>query len=334
MPKSLGTLTTVGNLAFTQYITDNPKWSQEQDYELLPDKFNIPLLKSLSGDSLDQEVEQIIPEKCRFKIISPELYFLGKKRYALIKLSEGSVGFIPINVIRKPVVRKSGMSGELLAIQTLDALIKQENKPITIKIQNRFVAANIVACLNISGTPKADFSLENRGCCNVVFISHKTGSSSQHFSQYSGVSIKSGEEIYNHKEVQSFLKTCTKYLVDNKLQNPLYKEIKDEDLIRMAIFGPNYGSKRYGINNVHLLAQGLPSLEKTRIENTFMLKWSQHEILSGDIKNLEGDYRAVLGATFKSGRVILLGGVSYEGLRAGIYPFGYFKGRFGLIKCK
>ncbi len=329
MPKSLGSRTSSGARAFEKYVVENPNWSIDTEYYVLPGREHIPLVKNPSASEPFLKVTQ----SDRIQILSKNLINIRRVAYCKVKIGN-VIGYFPINSIKKPVVRKDSMSEERATISSLNRQIKALKIPLDLIVadpSNKYLVVNNVAgVVNIPGTPKADFALVDDRGKKLFYISHKAPGGPERFSQYSGVSEKSGNQIYKHPEVQEFMRLCSQFIEKDKLIYPLMVSIKDPKLKKYAIFGIDYGSKEFGVDNVNLLAQGNPILEVDKI-GIVMLKFSEHMALSGNISMFTGQYEPVLGATFKSGRGFYYNGRKFTGARLGVFPRSYFKYRPGTI---
>tara|TARA_R100000458_G_scaffold23498_1_gene21042 strand:+ start:6367 stop:7566 length:1200 start_codon:yes stop_codon:yes gene_type:complete len=118
----------------------------------------------------------------------------------------------------------------------------------------------------------------------------------------------------------------------SKLSNPLWSEIKDSTLRRMAIYGPDvlFGSK-FGQNNIQMIGQGDPVLQPIN-EDVFSLSFSSHVSTNEDVSGLGGDYEPVFVATYRAGRGFTVDGKTYKGARLGIAPYAMVKNRKGIQK--
>lgn len=114
-----------------------------------------------------------------------------------------------------------------------------------------------------------------------------------------------------------------------RLSIPVWREIKDPLLKRMAVYGPGVMANeyKYDANNVQLIGQGNPILRPTDSDATFSLSFSSHMTTNEDVDNLHEDYVPVLSATYRSGRGFVVGGKSYQGARVGISPSAMIKNR-------
>jgi len=150
---------------------------------------------------------------------------------------------------------------ETKALETLQQKITElkGNKPyILIDVGGEVVKATGV--VNVNGTPKSDFNLVDANNQPVAYISHKDGSPAtpKKFGQWAGVSA-----FANHPEVKSFVRRfLSKY--PNGMPSgatALSYPIKDPDLQKKAVYGKDFGGP-FGINNVNVVIQGDPKLEK------------------------------------------------------------------------
>lgn len=228
-------------------------------------------------------------------------------------------------------VKKDVMMSESRAISDLDKAIKQFGGNLEITCGGKSYKS-VSSCTKISGTPKADFALVQKGNNPVCFISHKKAGGARAFQQYSGVSRTAGVNIYQHPEVQDFLKRVALHMPDHEtLNQPLYKIIKDDKLICWSVFGPDYG-KAYGYDNVNFIAQGSPKFERGT-KGDVILKWS--DVVHFNTGNIHddashfkvGDYKAILAVTYRKDRQFIYEGTAYKNVRAGIYPIGFVSGR-------
>ena len=86
------------------------------------------------------------------------------------------------------------------------------------------------------------------------------------FGQYSGMTIKAGEKIYNNKEVQNFFDIVKKILDDLGVETypssiDIQIPIKSKDLMLLAVFGKDYGNEKSSVDNIDYFIQGKLKLE-------------------------------------------------------------------------
>lgn len=171
------------------------------------------------------------------------------------------------------------------------------------------------------GFPKSDFYFTYKDK-PVIFISHKAGTKSTDFQQYSGISDKAGLQISQHPEVVDFVNTIIdKYKDGMKPGESVLRKIQDEQLKKKALFGVDYEergpdsnpTKQFGINNVNGIYQGYMKIIPKH-DNIYTLSAS-HIIYNGEMP-VDG-YEPVLFARY--------GGVDrvskvVKGMRALIMP--------------
>ena len=185
---------------------------------------------------------------------------------------------------------------------------------------------------------KADFIGVDKDGNGQFFISHKDGTNSKSFQQYSGISSVAGKSIYDHKEVQEFRKQIAEKNREDFYNKGYYKKIEDSTLKQRAVFGKdfNHGKNNLSSNNINLFAQGNPvfrvlrqSTNKTRAR--FELTFSTKLITRGQIGDLKGDYEPTLFARQgESYRTVEYKSNKVRGVRAGIFTKGYIDGRRGV----
>ena len=204
---------------------------------------------------------------------------------------------------------------------------------LTVQIGNH-TFNHIVGVNKVSGTPKSDLALvecHNGSLTNVGFISHKMGSRARDFGQWSGVTTASaGRVIGAHPEVTSFVDSVREYTQGNpewaRVSGfAIARPIEDERLKMYSLYGPNYGSSRFGEENVHVLMQGDPTLRKQG--NKYVMS-AGHVHNNGD--SMSGDFIPALMAIKKGSWENIIDptarGVrsdfNIRGMRFSIYPQG------------
>ncbi|MFN3300502.1 MAG: hypothetical protein ACK41Z_09925 [Sediminibacterium sp.] len=189
---------------------------------------------------------------------------------------------------------------------------------ITIKIHG-FTFTNVIGCIPVTnGEPKADVVLVCKRNGELVpdcFMSYKMGSSAKDFQNYSGLSEKSSSYIFNHPETLTFYQTLST-LSASGVKEDVFQIIKDHKIIGLSVWGMDFGSSKFGINNCHFIAQGDPSISGTTLKYT-------HSQKNGDF-NFEKEYQPVFGARYASGRGNKgPGGLRADNFRIGIFPRAY-----------
>jgi hypothetical protein len=315
---SLGSMSTGNILAWDKYVKNNPLWDSKKEYEIEYD--SDATLYDSSMKAID-----VLKSKTKIYITDKNITVKDNKKYAKVRAGSKS-GLILITKIRKPT-GKNTLKDEQMAIASFDAMFKQIGHPIDIKV-GKNVYKDIVGVVNVSGTPKADFALINKSKQKVIFISHKKAGGPEAFQQYGGVTEKAGAAIYNHREVKSFMANVAQNIKNGKLLKPLYTKVKDQHLIGMSIYGPNFGNSKHSEENVTLIGQGTPILNKKN-DDMYELTFSSHMSTNPDLKHFTGGYLPVLGATYREGRGFEFNGKRYDGARLGIYPVKLLSGRSG-----
>tara|TARA_Y100000034_G_C6817591_1_gene367965 strand:+ start:43 stop:1065 length:1023 start_codon:yes stop_codon:yes gene_type:complete len=331
----LSSKTTSGELAFDKYVKNNSKW---KELELVIET----KLQAILYSTDKKKLLKILKEKTKFNLKENTLTLIDSINYVKVEI-ENEIGYIPINKIRKPT-KTNVMEAEETAIKDLDKLIKnlikQSGPPdICVKIGTSTIRySNIGGVRNViekvlGREAKSDFCIINSKNKDMIHISHKKVGGPEAYQQYGGISNKSGTSqkpklIYDNDEVQIFLEKATKYIENDKLIQPIYTPVKNKKLINQAVFGPNYGGD-FGIDNVQIIGQGNPILTPRRNdENCFELTFSSHTSFNGDADFFQsGNYKAVLGATYRAGRGFDYKNKRYIGARIGIYPIALIKNR-------
>lgn len=218
--------------------------------------------------------------------------------------------------------------GELQVLKQINSYIVEQKKPIDIKI-GKFTFKEIYGANKVSGTPKADIALVSynettKKFVDVAFISHKMGTDAGGFQQYSGITPKAdgsqAGSISNDAKVLKFLKDLTvvhKSIVNKKSR--YFRKVTDASLIGKSIYGPLFGARKYGIDNIHAIGQGDVSFTKTR--NAHQLTFSTAISVNPDVSEFKkGEYTTILGARFSSGRNYEVDNKTYRNVRVLIMP--------------
>lgn len=189
---------------------------------------------------------------------------------------------------------------KLLNDQIIKAVEKNNGNPISV-IVNGKKYDDIIGAVSQKGMPKADFNLINSKDIPVVFISHKKaggkGPSADDFIRWSGYTMYS-----NHPEVKEFNEALEEWLKENNLeglpnQTRFISLIKDEELIKKLIYGPDYGGE-YSPENVNIILQGKIILTP-KDKNTYELE-AEHMESPPSIP--KGDYAPYLTASYRGDR--------------------------------
>ena len=218
--------------------------------------------------------------------------------------------------------------GELAVLQQINGYIAKIGSPITV-VAGKHTFKEIYGANKIEGTPKADIALvtydsKTKKFVDVCFISHKMGRDASGFQQYSGITTKAdgskNGSISQDKTLVAFLKTLTGFhtaIVNGKER--FFRTIKDKTLIGKAVYGPQFGERKYGIDNIHLIGQGDVSF--TARAGKHIMVFSAHASYNPDVKEfMQADYTSIIGARYSSGRNYESGGKTYSNVRVLIMP--------------
>ena len=195
--------------------------------------------------------------------------------------------------------------------QITSALLKDGVAQIPVKIGG--VVYMVAGAVSTPGTPKSDFHLVDTNGVEVVWISHKDGSTAKDFQQWGGLSEKREPKLSGHKETQAFVAEIKK-IYPGGLPNAttLYRKISDKNLKMMSVYGNDYGRK-FGQQNVTLMLQGDVKLKK--VGNNYTIS-ATHTHLNGD--DMTGAYEPVFMAIYKGDR----SDFQVKGTRIVIAPMG------------
>jgi hypothetical protein len=218
--------------------------------------------------------------------------------------------------------------GELAVLQQINGYISKIGSPITI-VTGKHTFKEIYGANKVEGTPKADIALVTydgklKKFVDVCFISHKMGKDAGAFQQYSGITDKADGRkpgsISKDKTVIEFLRAISKIqkiIVEKKER--FYRIIKDKKLIGKAIYGPEFGTSQYNIDNIHVIGQGDAKLTKNG--NKHILDFTTHASYNPDVSEfMERDYTAIIAARYTAGRNYQVDGKTYSGARILILP--------------
>jgi hypothetical protein len=323
---------TGGILSWDKYVKNNSKWK-----DLILKIENKETAVFLKDDK--KNTHKMLSESTEMKLLSNQKILISGKPFAKVKVGALS-GYVPLNKIRKPT-KTNVLEAEEAAMADLNKLIQKlitQVGPIDIctplGTYKSVTGVRNVTEKILGRDVKADFVIVS-GKKDLIYISHKKLGGPEAYQQYGGLSEKSGTTtnpllIYNDPEVVKFMSKVTTYIEDNRLTNPVYSYVDSETLINRSIFGPSYG-KAYGVDNVHMIAQGNPVLTPDRNkENCYNLTWTSHYSFNGDLSHFKSSgYRPAFAATYRAGRGFTLGGVRYNGARLGIYPIALVINRSG-----
>lgn len=294
--------------------------------------------KSYIAESADIIVSAIKEKYKKFKIkdISSKrinLYVPSKSRMDIaIKIAnnfegtlakEGSSAGKPVvdlafgvRIFVKPIPG-SGIGGtakedaqlKSLQDQIEKALSEDDLLDIPIKIGKNIY--RVAGAASTPGTPKSDFHLLDSNGKEVVWISHKDGSTPKDFQQWSGMSERKEKEIYDHRETQKFIKDVASMTGSVMPRaTTLSRPIQDKRLMNLAVYGNEFG-RGFSRQNVTLLLQGPVNLVKNK---GFYELTSNHTSINGD--PMKGGYEPVFMSIYKGDR----SNFGIQGARFAIQP--------------
>jgi len=220
--------------------------------------------------------------------------------------------------------------------QCNDQIAKLGNgKPIEVQIKGA-IYKNIIGVVSGPAGHKADFMGINKDGQAVFYISHKAGNTVKDFQQYSGISNKSGQTIYNHEEVKSFRKDISEKTTEDFRNNMFFRPIDDVKLKQYAVFGKDYMNSKFSSNNINFFAQGRPIFtvirrSTKRNATTLKLDFTTKLISRRQITQFSREYEPYLGArqgeAYRTVDATDSGGSKVTGVRAGVFAKGYIESR-------
>lgn len=210
------------------------------------------------------------------------------------------VGGIKIYVKPRPGSGVGGTSKEDAQLSSLQNQIQKELEnsnlmELPIKIGNKYYS--VAGAATTPGTPKSDFHLLNLQNQEVVWISHKDGSTAKDFQQWGGMSARSEPKIAKHSETKKFVDDVRNMFGDKMPRaTTVSRKIKDPQLAGMSVYGNDFGSA-FGRQNVTLLLQGPVKLVKKK---DYYEITSNHTSINGDV--MKNGYEPVFMAIYKGDR--------------------------------
>ena len=220
----------------------------------------------------------------------------------------------------------SGVSAETLARNyfndELNKILQKEGlSQIKLKINKRTVNCAVmektVGSYN-GKDPKADMTIMDNNGKPVAYISHKAGSSAKDYQQYGGVSDAALPPAYRGNEfIKKFMQDVRALRPDGlKSGDSFYRLINDDKLIRIMMYGPDYGGMP-SINNVDEFHLGNMDL-KGRGAGPYEIV-SNHKGVNGYLP--DGQFEAVLFIRFQSARGdARAAGEVVKNARVGVFP--------------
>lgn len=201
---------------------------------------------------------------------------------------------------------------EINSINEQIAKITAEIGKKTVPVRIKSKTYQIFKCVKTKGVPKSDFSILDIEGNEIVWLSHKEGSTAKDFQQWGGMTETN---IQNHPESQKFIAQIQD-MFPKGIPNAttIAKKIKDPQLKKMAIYGVDYGSgKPMGLQNVSVVLQGPVVLKK---KGSYYIFDANHMHENGE--DITGNFEPVFMAVYKGDR----SNFGVKGARFGIQPIG------------
>lgn len=226
--------------------------------------------------------------------------------------------------------RSPDSRGEYEALKEMNAKIHEYSGAgsVTIVMKN-YRYHDIIGFVPGPFGSKSDFVGLNSSGNGVLFISHKDGRGPKAFQQYSGISERSGNEIYNDNEVKEWRKEISSKdkseFYDGKAY---YRKIAKTELKKKAVFGNKFSAGKTNPNNIDFFCQGKAILNK-RSNGEVILSFNSKMAHRTQISQLDrSGYAPTLGARRgEAYRTVEYGNQEVKQVRAGIFSEEYIKGR-------
>lgn len=215
----------------------------------------------------------------------------------------------------KPAGGGAGVGIEMREIDSINKQLdeikaKTGSKFVPIKVKTKTYRA--AKCVKTKGVPKSDFSILDENGNEIIWLSHKEGSSARDFQQWGGMTEAN---IQNHPEAKKFIKQVQE-MFPNGIPNAttVAKKIKDNKLQKMSIYGVDYKpGGTLGLQNVSVVLQGPVKLRKSG--NAWKFE-ANHSHENGE--DITGDFEPVMMAIYKGDR----SNFDVKGARFAIQPKG------------
>lgn len=198
----------------------------------------------------------------------------------------------------KPAGGGAGVGIEMREINSINKQFdeirsKTGKKFVPIRVKSKIYQA--VKCIKTPGNgPKSDFSILDENGNEIIWLSHKDGSTPKDFQQWGGMTE---ERIRSHPEAQEFVKEMQeKYPNGIPRATTIGKMIKDEKLKKYAVYGVDYG-KALGQQNVSIVLQGPVKLKQAGNGYKFD---ANHDHDNGE--RILGNFEPVMMAIYKGDR--------------------------------
>jgi len=226
----------------------------------------------------------------------------------------------------------SGTNAETMAMnyfnENLNKILQREGVPeLKLKINGRTVmcAAMVKTEGKFQGyEPKSDMTIVDSKGNAVAFISHKAGRSAKDYQQYGGLSDKALPTKYRNKQsVKKFMQDVNRMRPEGlQSGDSFYRPIKDQQLVKMMMYGPLYGGKP-DISNVDEFHLGNMTL-KGKGEGPYTIE-SIHKGTNGEMPT--GQYEAVFFVRYQARRGdARAAGEVVKNARVGVFPLAKISG--------
>ena len=217
----------------------------------------------------------------------------------------------------KPTGGGAGVGIEMREINSINKQFdeirsKTGKKTVPVRVKGKVYQA--FKCVKTNGVPKSDFSILDEAGNEILWLSHKEGSTARDFQQWGGMTE---ERIQNHPEAQKFITQMqNKFPKGIPNATTVGKMIKDEMLKMFAVYGVDFekGAKsKMGRQNVSVVLQGPVKLKKIGAAYEFT---GNHNHENGE--KITGDFEPVMMAIYKGDR----SNFGVKGARFAIQPKG------------
>lgn len=179
---------------------------------------------------------------------------------------------------------------QVKATQSALNLLLKEHGEIRLKIGDNYYTIDEFDQYT-AGRPKADATFKYKGT-DVIFLSLKKGSKAGDFQQYGGSTDLglTSANMNQFPEVEEFAKKietiCAELGLSKKLNGYDFWDLKkgayfgyplkDPKVASTVMFGKDFGSTTFGINNCNCTIDGDIVFKKTKMANTFELQGQYH----------------------------------------------------------
>ena len=223
----------------------------------------------------------------------------------------------------------SGTSAETMAMNYFNDNLNKKLTQVKRSFINLSINGRTVQCAAMVKTegkyqgrePKSDMTIVDHKGNPVAFISHKAGRSAKDYQQYGGLSYA---QYQNNTDIQSFMDDVID-ATGGELSTgqSYYRPIKDNKLIREAMYGPEYSRRVASISNVDEFHLGNMELSGSG-RGPYTIQ-SVHKGTNGEIP--KGEFTAVFFARFQGSRGdARAGGRVLKKARVGIFPLAKISG--------